>query len=54
MLIDDQRGPGLSVSAVSADEEELLEGEAKRSGKNKGLGGCSEVLECEVFAPMLV
>ena len=40
------------LSAVSANEEELLEGEAKHSGENKGLGGCSEVLECEVFAPV--
>jgi hypothetical protein len=41
-------GMGLSV----ADEEELLEGETKRSGENKDLGGCSEVLEYEVFAPV--
>jgi hypothetical protein len=38
------------LSAVSADEEELLKGETKRLGENKDLGGCSEVLEYKVFA----
>ena len=41
-----------NMSAVSADEEELLEGETKRSGENKDLGGCSEGLEYEVFPPV--
>jgi len=40
----------LWLPAVSADEEELLEGETKALGEYGDLGESSQVLECEVFA----
>jgi len=38
------------LSAVSADEKELLGEETKRLGEYEGLAGDSEFLECKIFA----
>jgi hypothetical protein len=38
------------LSAVSADEKELLGEETKRLGEYEGLAGESEFLECKILA----